>query len=543
EAVRIWTNVIEQHAANPHSYRMVAEMMNERRLFRDAIEIYKKAQVNLREPQLFAFNIADNYLALADYEPALEIYFDQMIINEDHVSRLQRQFLNQDERQLYDTGIVLLEERITSVSPGSREDAIYRDMLVWLNMERGLYQRAFAAARSLAERTDYQHHSLFRTARQLRMRQQFELAEQAFRIYIDREQHVLRPRSFEELSRTYMDWATWVKDQNLDFGGLSDSLYRQAFHAVGQLTREYPAYERLLQTLSLQAELALDYLKDPVEAEYYLERMRNATQSDEDLALAYYVEGRIYMFESDFSLARVSLTRSNRLAERDQTAEKSRFYLGLSDFYQGDFTFSRLQLRSLERFNHSNFANNALQLRYLIQQGYVNGEVHPALQRYSRARFYFDTGNHSDAAIALLPVLSEQPGTPLYEESLLLLIRSIRACHPETAYRLIHQITQQPSLLGTIGETLLWERARLAELVFTIQQSTGTNSLLLPEALGMALDEKGIITVFSEGSIAQISFDEVMVRYEDLLIRFPEGYYSEMARTRIRTLNRSVPGT
>ncbi len=543
QALEAWNEVLRQHSDNAHAYRRVAETMNQRRLFGEAVRVYEMARREFQDPNLFAFEIANNHLAIADFEPAMVEYLDIIGRDNRRTSLIQRQLLNYDEQRLYDTAILLTEERLGQHRPGSDTDLAYRDFLVWLNMERGLYRRALAAARTLERYSNNEHHAMFRIGRDLRSRNEFELAEQAFSYYLELDSHPLQARSYEELSRSYQDWAGYLVDRNLDFDGAADSLYHKAFDAIEQLTNQYPRYDRLMQTLVIQSELALDHLKKPDQAVIYHQKMEQASRNESDQALAHYVEGRILLFHGDFSMARVSFNRSNRIAGSGEIADKSRYYLGLGDFYNGDFTYARLQLRSLERQNHSWYANNALQLRFLIQEGYDDEDKNVEIKRYARARYYYDTGRYDKAADLLAPVLEKPTSEPLHGESILLLARTLRRVHPENAFRVIDRYTRRPSVRQAAGEQMLWERARLAEVVYIMHQrdteeNRSADGLVPAGLLNLPPNTAERIFYGEAHESVLLSADAVSGYYEELLVNYPDGYYSDFARNRIRDLER-----
>lgn len=541
EAMEVWNRIIDRFPGNANAYQRVAEAMNQHRLYRDAIEIYEQAREELGDPSLFAFEIANNYLSMADFEAAMMEYLEILGQDESMQIRIQRQLLNYDEQQLYDMAILITEERLEELRTASATDLIYRDFLVWLNMESGRYRRALAAAHTLERYSNNERHTLFRIGMQLRSRQEFELAGEAFSHYLDLEQHPLQPQSYEELSRTYQDWAGYLIDHNLDFGGAADSLYRKAFETINRLTTRYPRYDRIIETLMIQAELALDHLKDPEQAREYHDRMSRAGQSDADQARTDFIEGRVLLFKGRFSMARVAFTRSNRLAGRGEIADKSRYYLGLGDFYNGDFSFSQMQLRSLERVNTSYYANNALQLRYMIQEAYDEEGENMPLHRYASARYRYDTGHHITAAEELLPILDEPWYTDLYSESLLLLSRILRTFHPGVAFRVIDRQAGHPSMQQRAGERLLWERARLAEAAYIMQQQAtgstrpGGNLLPISPSDDVPLPLEELLEEYLSEPVL-LNHTTVAGYYEELLKRYPFGYYADLSRRRIRAL-------
>ncbi len=546
DAMEAWNHVLRQYTQNAQVYRRVAETMNQRRLFREAIRVYDAAREQFGDANLFAFEIANNYLAIADFESAISEYLDIIGRDNRRMSLIQRQLLNYDEQRLYDTTILLTEERLGQLSPGSEADLAYRDFLVWVTLERGLFRRALAAARTLERHSNNERHAMFRMGRDLRSRGEFELSEQAFRYYLELEAHPLQARSREELSRTYQEWAGYLTDRNLDFDGAADSLYRKAFDTVDQLTSRFPRYERMMQILAIQSELALDHLKEPERAAMYHQKMERIARNDSEMALAHYVEGRLLLFDGNFSMARVSFTRSNRIADGGEIADKSRYYLGLGDFYNGDFTYARLQLRSLERQNYSWYANNALQLRFIIQEGHEEGGENSELRRIARVRYLYDTGRYAEAADLLAPVLDEPAANPLHGETMLLLTQTLRRIHPEIAFQVVDRHTRRPSVRQAAGERLLWERARLAEVVYIMQQRDTEDIRsadgVVPAGLlayTLSAEERFYGRDESPGPIL-LSADAVTGYYEELLLNYPEGYYSDIARNRIRDLERQA---
>jgi len=545
DALEAWNHVLRQNAGNAQVYRRVAETMNQRRLFREAIRVYETAREQLGDANLFAFEIANNYLSISDFESAISEYLDIIRRDSRRTSLIQRQLLNYDEQRLYDTAILLTEERLGHHSPGSDADLAYRDFLVWVTMERGLYRRALAAARILERHSNNERHAMFRIGRDLRSRGQFELSEQAFRYYLELDAHPLQARSYEELSRTYQEWAGYLTDRNLDFDGAADSLYRKAFESIDQLTNRFPRYDRMMQTLAIQSELALDHLKEPDKASVYHLKMERIARNDSEMAMVHYVEGRLLLFEGNFSMARVSFTRSNRMADGGDIGDKSRYYLGLGDFYNGDFTYARLQLRSLERQNYSWFANNALYLRFVIQEGHDKEGENAELLRYARARYLYDIGRYAEAADLIAPVLDEPAANPVHGESMLLLAQTLRRIHPEIAFRVVDRHTRRPSVRRAAGERLLWERARLAEVVYTMQQR-GTENMRSAEGVVPAGLLSQILSAEdhfygrdADQSTILLNADGVTGYYEELLLNYPDGYYSDIARNRIRDLERT----
>src|SRR5690606_5847661 len=107
-----------------------------------------------------------------------------------------------------------------------------------------------------------------------------------------------------------------------------------------------------------------------------IENMRDAPE-------AAYLQGRIHIAKQEFPLARVSLTKANKLANIGELAEKTRYFLALTDFYAGDYEFAEIQLKALGRQNTSFYANDALELRLWLQEGNIGDSTFAELHAFA----------------------------------------------------------------------------------------------------------------------------------------------------------------
>ena len=103
------------------------------------------------------------------------------------------------------------------------------------------------------------------------------------------------------------------------------------------------------------------------------------------------------MANESFSEARLLLTRSNRSAKVGEMAEKTRYFLALSDFYSQDYEFSGIQLKSLGRQYTSYYANDALELRLWLQTITSMDSTDQRNVSFPRAMFEELKGNKSKA--------------------------------------------------------------------------------------------------------------------------------------------------
>ena len=74
KAFEIWNKGIEHNPASPSSYRIIANYMIERRAIDDAITTLMRGRERLKQPGLFAFDLATLYSSMMKYKEAAQEY-------------------------------------------------------------------------------------------------------------------------------------------------------------------------------------------------------------------------------------------------------------------------------------------------------------------------------------------------------------------------------------------------------------------------------------------------------------------------------------
>lgn len=531
KAFEAWDKIIEHSPANIQAYRMIAESMTKRREYVKASETLNKARTIMGNMQLFAFDIARNYTAAGEFEKAMQEYSRLLIENSGFLQTIQRHIARFDDEFFRDAAIMEFEELSRELTPGSEEWVAHRNMLIWLYTERKLYRRALATARNLEARLNDGTFPLFEVGRMLFNVREFDLAVEAFQTYSTESNHPLFAESREQLALLYIDRARYLIDNNLDFGTEANRLYQKAYDLLEELESISSNYQIRPGVLTLLTEISLDYLKDAELARDWQQKFSDLRGRQANEIMTDYLLGRIYMFEQDFTRARITLTRSNRAARSGNLAEKTRYFLSLNDFYAGDFEFSKIQMRSLRRQATSYYANDALRLRSWLQEGMVEDSATVELRNFSKARFNFDSGKYNEALASLEPFFSPVE-SPMKTEAVILSGIILRQKAPELGFLILNRFTEEQKR-STQREHIMWTRARLADALVKLDQQP------TPEEIKNEIP-RGFWTYAGftdENSPAvSLSLTEVLDLYENIIIEFPRGMYATPARERIRTL-------
>lgn len=594
QAMDWWNGMIEQHGENVQVYRQVAESMVERREHEAAARMYQDAREAIGNEQMFGFDIAQNFTAAGMYEETMREYSHLLNVNAGFINAVQRQLSRYDDSFFKDIAIMEFEDASREIRPDTDAWKAHREMLIWLYTEQELYRRAFVTAERLEEQLEEQgsrEYPVFDLAGQLSSLQEFDLAAQAYRHYTENPEHRLFAESRQEFSTMSIQQARYLLDRNLDFGQRADALYRQAYTLLEELYEMQPDYRRIDDVITVLVEISLDHLKDAQQAREWFAILQPEPEEEEkqgedassaaepalerqardpaqrqarriarqaDPAVLEYLSGRIYMAEKEFSRARIALSRANREASGSSMRHRTRYFLSLNDVYAGDFEYAGLQVRALQRQSSSYYANDALRLRGILQEGMVRDSVTAELTQFANARYAFDSGRN-DEALELLSFFVEQNSdspaltAPLKPEALLLTNRLLRPRAPMVAYLMMNEYLR-PQARSPYLERLYWERARLADALVHAERTEGPDSPKF--SIGEELQQDGIPEAFirlANRSAEQLAGDisaettaadavdppdieQLIAHYEDLIIEFPRGFYASAARARIRDL-------
>lgn len=544
KAYETWELALSANQQSVNAYRFVADNMTQRREHAKAIEVYTLARQRFNNNSLFFSEITTNYMALGERSKAVSTLIDVLDFSPGNSAFVLRQIIMFDDAQFSELAIIELDERSRSLISSPEVIAAQKEVLIGLLMEEGFYRRALSTAKSYETNAKEGVWPVFALAGRFKSIQEFTLADEALEFYINRNSHPLQPRALEDKASLYMTWAEYLDEFNLVNDIPSDTLISQALSSLNQLLIDFPGDNRRIETLSLKAELVLDNYSDVRTASDLINEIRRLAFNSEHQIIADYLDGRVNITQGYHSLARVSLTRANREARTGELAEKTRYFLALNDFYAGDFEFSSIQMRALERLTTSYYANDALKLRVWITEGMKKDSVTTELKSFAKARYYFDINNSSEAIAVLLPVLESNSSKPLIGDIILSISDNLRHSNPKLVYHLIDM--QATNSSPAKRERILWEKARVMELavqqtmpITTIppeQEALATSIIMQENRSSDTIDRSSVINWINSSSFSN---SDIIEAYENILLEYPNGFYAQLVRQRLESFKNS----
>ncbi len=520
KALKIWKANIATYPRKTQLYMNTARTMINRQEFMEAVSVYKQARKEFKNEQFFINEIANAYMRAGEYELAIQEWLNLLQASPNQLSFIQRSLLRYNDPLLYDITIIELDDRIRELSVSNTAYKTFFNFQVWLLQENKLYRRALTTAKEYERRTESYNYTLFNLGRQLITNNEFELAEQAFSFYSQTAKGEVRWRALEELSATYSAWAKYIDDYNLDFTQKRDSLFQLATVMLDSIEAETTTYSNRARVQQKRAEIALDHIFDLEKAQASLTKLKSYSGNQNSPEISY-LEGRIHLAKKEFSQARVHFTQANKQARIGSLAEKTRYFLALTDFYAGDYEFAEIQLKSLGRQSTSYYANNALELRLWLQQGLSADSTGRNLSLFADAVFKQNNGDSENAAALFLAIIEDPDVVALKDDAMLFFVES-KHINPVSKFErlsnFLTEITHSP-----LKEKLMWERAKLAEQL--PHYTTNTNCKTGADCVSS-----------NQNSLLENWNTTAQDIYEELILRYPQGFYAPYARERLSEL-------
>ncbi len=530
EALELWKKVIGNNRNNLQYYYQIGNLLTNRREYDDALNIYKQAREVFEDTSLFINEMASAHMQAGQFSQAMHEYFKLIRENPNQMNFVQQRLLRMQDNELYEIAAMEIEDHILEMDRSHPSFNQMHQLFTWLLTETRQFRRAFIAARQYETNTDVLNYSLYSLASQFESNNEFELAAEAFRFYANLDNRSIKNQAKDRKSQVYQNWASYLGDHNLEDLNQRTQLYQKSYDLAKELLDETPEYERSERVIVRLAELSLDVFTDMDKANQWVELLKSQNENENN-AYLHYLSGRLHLFDLSYSEARQALTRANRNSDDSNLAEKSRYFLSLTDFFSGDIEFAELQLRSLERRKESYYANDALKLRVWIQEGKRADTTGENLDKYAGIIESLYLGNTANAIQELIDEF-EDTRNSLYVNALAeIATRSdIRQVIP--LYSLIQNYNRQVNN-NPLREKMLWTEASLARIIL---DAGGVDQLTEKFSFSDShSDDYQLIRAYTETDRMDqtdwpVSESDLQDLYEKLILEFPSGFYAPYAR-------------
>ena len=503
DAMAEWNQAIATNPNNPTVYRVVGQSMLENRLLEKAADMYRRARVECKDPNLFTLDLTQLLTASMDYAGASVELLSWLRQNPTQLAFVQGRFAaitNKEEGRLAAIATVSGELKGT-------DDPKLLELLGWLYLEGKDYSSALEVYHKLDDITKAHGGQLYAFAERAFNAQAYDIAAKGYQEAIN------APLSAARLPYAKYGYANALKEMS-DRGDTLQSIapegdvpvteaqpqYAGAIAYFREIIKEYPRTEfsakSYYQIGTIQFERFFDLDGALASFDHVEKDFPGQNIVHYDVALKI---GEVLTAKGDTALAATKyvfvIDAPNTTPDQHDEAS---YRLARLEYYQGKFQDAVKRLGDLALNLKADYANDALQLLSFLQENNATGEN--ALADFAKADFLATQRRNTEAIPLFLHVIEKYPQALLVDDALM------KVAGLEEQARLFDDaIKSYERLLTQFNES------------------------------SIALDKAR----FRIGEIYQFNLNDkpkAIREYEKLLADFPQSILATSARKRIRTL-------
>ena len=417
-----WDRALRLAPNTSQTYRTVYETLVNLRHFQKAISVLKEGRSTLDQPGAFRPELAYLYGLDGQFRRSMREYVALLAEAPKRVGYVRnrlRTFVEQDQGLA--ASISVLEAAVED-APLNRA---YRELLAWLHMERNDYAAALDVYRALDRLEQQQGRLLYRFAQKAADAQRFGVATRACAAVLDRHPNAdVAPNARLTLGSLYRQWASLETDTTT--AAQDSTRYDRARSAYTTFLRSYPGHPDRPKGLLKLGTLQLDVYHASKEAAATFEELISNHPQTTAAAQGQYHQARVALFQDHLNRARLLFSRlaeraqDSDLADRAQDsdlADRARYELGLLHFYQGEFDAAAARADATSQDPAADVANDAIELKTLLQENRGPDSLDAALQIYAQARLHQRQRAYRTALAQLDTLVQAHPRHPLADNA------------------------------------------------------------------------------------------------------------------------------
>ncbi len=484
-------SVIKEYGSDGFKVKQAADYLSSKGLYEYATEALLEARSSLRNPNLYALELANLYRIQGMKDSMVQEYLNyvtQVPSNLNYVKNMLQAMLNKtDELESLEK---LLYERVQQ-----HPDAeVYSDLLIWAHLQQRNFYGAFVQARAFDKRFRKDGSKSLEIAQIALQNNDYETADMAYS-YVIREfpgsSHYFSARLGVIQAREAR-----VKSRfpiNLDSVHLLVNDYDRFINQYNENNSAYEAIrsKALLQAYYLQnLDIAITTLNELIASGRATSQLK--AKAKLDLGDIYLIKGEPW--ESTLLYSQVEKSFQDSPVGYEAKLRNARL-----NYYRGEFQLAREHLDILKEATTREIANDAMDLGLRIKENTAYDSAGGVLREYAEVELLLWQNQTSDALKKLEDIKAQTGHDPIMDDVYWLEAGlRLKMGHFEQALALLQQI------LDTYGSDILADDA-----------------------------------FFKQGEIYELHLgdrEKAMETYRQFLDRFPGSVYVAEARKRYRAL-------
>jgi tetratricopeptide (TPR) repeat protein len=402
EAKKLFNELIEQYGKNSYSVIDLYQAFKVANKTEYAFQTLEKGRKTFKDKLPLHLQFAEVYKTKGEIDKMIQEYVDFLEIETQSLDLIQLSlsqqidFTNENSKE-YE----LLKDKLLAKIQKKPNETIYAEMLIWLFVQKKLFNAALTQAKALDKRELNDGFRVIEIGNICLENKDYETARKAYKhiltlgedkqFYFQAEYLLLNTR-FTEI--------TTLKNYSLTEIKSTLEEYEQVINRIGfniKSQRILLEYAQILAFYANQSEKASETLKKALEIPG-LTSMQNAELK---MLLA-----DIYVFMDDVWESSLLYMQIDKAFKFEPIGFEAKFKNARIFYYDGDFKFAQSQLDVLKQSTTKLIANDALKLSIFITDNYGLDSNYTAMSQFAQADLYLQQHKY-ELAFKLFDSISE----------------------------------------------------------------------------------------------------------------------------------------
>ncbi len=401
---KIYENCLKDLQADRMQIYNLTYAFSNRRETDYMIRTYLRGRELLKDPALFAFELAYTYESLGSTELMIDEYTNLLLSNPLQMSMVQNRlqaWLSDDvDNSKNETFRAVLLKKLQQ----NPDQILYNELLLWHSVQQKDFPFALLQARALDRRYNESGQRIFDLAALCVSNEDFAAAIEGYKYIIKKNtNNELVMRSRIELINT--EFRQYKSSKMVDRSKLllMKQEYTELLNELGKTSFTIPLILNLahLQAFNLgETAAAIELLEEAINIPNTL-----ATEQAEcKLELA-----DIYLFSDEQWEATLLYSQVEKVFKNEPLGHEAKFRNAKLSFYIGEFGWAGAQLDILKAATSKLIANDALELTLLISDNIEEDSLTTPLSMYARADLLEFRNRDKDALSLLDTIIADYP--------------------------------------------------------------------------------------------------------------------------------------
>ena len=411
KADKQFAKTIENIISNKREYITVANALRGKREHELAIKTYKKGRKALKQEHLFHFEIANILMSQRNFTEMIDEYLMALSVTPDKLQQIQNQLQSALSRDINSDLDTTLKSKLVSQVQNSKNNLIYKELLLWYYTQKKQFDLAFTLAQSIDLIKRNGGEKLFNLAKVANLNKEYLIAKRSYKLVVEKgikskfyqsaligalenkhllleDKHDTSLEEWRELSKKYNFYFENLKNINQSI----PTLIRYANLSAFKLREIEDAKKRLKTALSIR-------------------NINRNHRANIKLELA-----DITLLENKKWDAILLYSQIEQRNKNNPIGYEAKLKKAKVSYYLGELDWAKAQLNVLKGSTSKLIANDALNLSQLINDNTTLDSTYSAMKYYAEADFLIFQGKVDSAKVMLNNFFKTYPGHSLSDE-------------------------------------------------------------------------------------------------------------------------------